>query len=318
MLIRDRIHGDFEITDPLALALIATPAFDRLKRVCQFGIPDRYFFKNGYSRFVHSIGVYVFLKKFGAPEKECVAGLLHDVSHTAFSHLVDWVIEGNTKKEDYQDSVHLSVLKQPDIADALRKYGLTPEEMADYHSFGLLEREIPDLCADRIDYSLRQMEENDAKRYLAKMISREGEIVFSDVATARGFAGDFLSLQVEDWAGYEACTRYEILSGVLKEALAAGDLVFDDLKTDDDQVLGKIIATDKKDYLEALKLLEKKDLSLLPKNEKPAIRKFRYVDPKILFDDKLVRLTEIDPAFKSRLEEARKINSQGIIPGRLR
>jgi len=53
---------------------------------------------NPTTRFDHSVGVMLLIRKLGAGSspasallKEQVAALLHDVSHTAFSHVIDYV-----------------------------------------------------------------------------------------------------------------------------------------------------------------------------------------------------------------------------------
>lgn len=316
MLIEDRIYGNFEITDPLALELIATPSFERLKHVNQFGLTQRHYpMHRGFFRQEHCLGVYILLNRLGAPRKEQIAGLIHDISHTAFSHLVDWVVNLDPRKENYQDNIHLSILRRQEISLILAKYGFSPEELANLESFGLLEKEIPDLCADRIDYSLRQMPEHTTQRALSSLTAQNGEIVFNDQDAARDFANDFLKQQVSNWGSYEAVTRYEILSRLFKEAISVGDLAFADFETDDETVLAKIIATGNKKYLETLTLLEKPDLSYLPKSDKPTYKKFRYVDPKILAGGNLMRLSEIDVNFKKRVEAAREENAKGICPG---
>ncbi len=127
--INDKIYSKFEITFPVVLELINTPAFQRIKNVSQFGIPDRYFYLNGFSRYDHCLGVNIFLNKLGAPEEEQVAGLLHDISHTAFSHLIDWVV-GDNQREDYQDKRHLLVLKEKEISEILEKYGFNKEKFS--------------------------------------------------------------------------------------------------------------------------------------------------------------------------------------------
>ncbi len=316
MLIQDKIYGDFKITDPIIVELMGTAAFERLKGVCQFGIPDKYCSNKGYSRFDHSVGVYILLNRYGASEEEQVAGLLHDISHTAFSHLIDWVVEGgNKQKEDFQDKAHLSVLKQPEISSILKRCGYTAEGIANHHRFKLLESEIPNLCADRIDYTLRQFTRTMVEACLPKIIIFQKEFIFSDEQSALIFADNYLRLQVTEWAGYEACTRIILLSGILKKAIKSEDLSINDFWQTDDFIINKIIRTNKKEYLDILKLLEKKDLRYLPKGTETVVQKFRHVDPKILIDDKTLRLSELNNDFKMRLEKAKGDNSLGVLPG---
>ena len=186
MLIRDDIYQGFEITSTVILELLETEAFQRLKRISQFGMPDEYYHINGFSRYAHSLGVYALLNKLGASEEEQVAGLLHDVSHAAFSHLVDWVI-GDIEKEDYQDKRHLSTLLQPELSGVLERHGYSPHEIADYHRFGLLEKAAPDLCADRIDYLLREVGFEAAWMCLPQLRVFNGEIVFAEEDSALFF-----------------------------------------------------------------------------------------------------------------------------------
>jgi HD superfamily phosphohydrolases len=316
MTIQDKIYGDFEVRSPIALELISTGAFSRLEGICQFGIPDKYCSNQGYSRFEHSVGVYILLNRFGASEEEQIAGLLHDVSHTAFSHLIDWVVAGgNTQKEDFQDRAHLSVLRQPAISNILQRYGYTAEGVADHHRFKLLESEIPDLCADRIDYTLRQFSGAMINACLAKIVIFQKELVFSDEQSALIFADNYLKLQVTEWAGYESCTRILLLSGILKDAIKNKDLLLADFWQTDDFVINKMIKTGKKEYLNILKLLEKKDLSYLPKGTETVVQKFRHVDPKVLINGQTLRLSELNNDFKIRLEKARLENSLGVRPG---
>ncbi len=108
MIIKDRVYGIFKVTSPVILELIKSPSLLRLKKIAQYGVPDKYYHLRGYSRYEHSLGVMLLLKKLGASEKEQIAGLLHDISHTAFSHLVDWVLDQGDK-EIFQDDNHKNI-----------------------------------------------------------------------------------------------------------------------------------------------------------------------------------------------------------------
>jgi HD superfamily phosphohydrolase len=54
-----------------------------------------------HTRFDHSAGVMLRIRRLGGSLWEQLAGLLHDVLHTAFSHLIDYVLE--VAEEDYHE-----------------------------------------------------------------------------------------------------------------------------------------------------------------------------------------------------------------------
>lgn len=83
----------------------------RLKYVDQAG-PITYFgYMPYFNRYEHSIGVLALLQKANAPLNEQVAGLLHDISHTIFSHIADHLLYKSNLEKSYQDTVHLKFLK---------------------------------------------------------------------------------------------------------------------------------------------------------------------------------------------------------------
>lgn len=315
MIVQDKVYSKFEITSPIILELIKTKAFQRLKHIGQFCVPNKYYHLDGYSRYDHSIGVYILLNKLGASEEEQVAGLLHDISHTAFSHLIDWVI-GDISKEDYQDRRHLSILREKEIARILDKHGFTPEGIADHRRFGLLERDIPDLCVDRIDYALRESDKKIAKQCFLDLKTVNSEIVFSSEAKALLFAKNFLDRQIKNWASYEGTTRCVLLADILRKAIKNKIITKSDLldKTDD-FVISKIIKANKKEDLEVLSLLEKKNLSFLAKSNVSIKRKFRFVDPKILMNGKMVILSTVNEKFCKKLKHAKILNDKGVYYG---
>ena len=90
----DRIYGDVDITENVVVDIINSQAFQRLKGIDQAGYFEVYFPGTKHSRFEHSIGCYVLLKMYGASLEEQLAGLIHDVSHSAFSHTADYIFSG--------------------------------------------------------------------------------------------------------------------------------------------------------------------------------------------------------------------------------
>ena len=222
MKISDLVYGDFEVNEEVLIDLINCRAVQRLKGISQFGMPDEYYFKKGFSRYEHSIGVMLLLRKLGADLEEQVAGLLHDISHTAFSHVADWLF-GSYHNEDYQDKIHLEMIEKLGVPQILEKYGFDYRKIADIEKFSLLERDTSYLCADRVDYALREIKDfenkNNFKLVLEGLVAYKGKLVFNSKEAAEIFSRGFAVCQKEHWASNEAKTRYHILASVLRRGM---------------------------------------------------------------------------------------------------
>lgn len=312
IIIKDKIYGKFIISNPVILELLKSQPIKRLKKISQMGPPDKYYHLKNYSRFEHSIGVMLLLKHLGATKEEQIAGLLHDISHTAFSHVVDWVI-GNNKKEEFQDSRHFDFIMKSEIKQILKKYAFEPLKIADYKKFKLLERDIPNLCADRIDYSLREFPLDIAKKCFSGLIVYRNKIIFNNKELSKLFALNFLKRQKEHWGGFEAVARYFLFAKVLRFALDRKVIEFSDFMKDEEFILKNIEKIADKKIIKILSLLQNKDLSFLPKSKIVSHKKFRYVDPEFISHNKLIRLSAADEEFRKMIEKAKEQNNKGIV-----
>ncbi len=149
MQIEDQIYGSFEL-QPVFQELIQSRLFQRLKGIHQGGaviIADP---SISLTRYEHSIGVSLLIKKLGGSLEEQLAGLLHDLSHTAFSHLVDYVL--GYENEDYHEQIFAEYISDPEIVEVLSRHGFDYRSFLDLEKFKLLDYPMPSLCADRIDY----------------------------------------------------------------------------------------------------------------------------------------------------------------------
>lgn len=311
MLIQDRIYGPVEIDEPLLIDLINSKAIKRLKGISQFGVPKRYFNDYGYDRYEHSLGVMLLLRKLGAPLTEQVAGLLHDISHTAFSHVYDWVV-GSHKDEGYQDSQFEKYVSTGEIPEILNKHNFDHKQIVDLEVFSLLEQSIPDLCADRVDYALREFPPEVVNECLQHLTVNDGQIIFDNYKSAKLFANNFLLRQRVHWGSEDAVSRFVVLSELLKLALKEEIISVQDFLVDDDHVLNKIISSNNPDLIRYLSVLEATSLDKFPRIKETVAKKFRYVDPKFLCGDVVCRLSETDPEFKLHLQKEKEHNDEGI------
>jgi hypothetical protein len=318
MIINDKIYGKIEFKEPVLLELLKSPSVLRLKNISQFGVPDKYYHFKNYSRYEHSVGVMILLRKLGATLEEQVAGLLHDVSVLAFSHVTDWVFaNGREGIEDYHNSIHEVFVKKTEIPKILEKFDFALERLLMEENFSLLERELPDLCADRVDYALREFKYwlNPAilDACIKGLANYNGEIVFANQKAAMDFSVNFLELQTNHWGGYQAMMRYYLFSEALKVALDKKIISEKDFWKDESFVLGKLEKTKDKTIRELLRMLKDKELNINNKSGRKIVKKFRYVDPKIISNGKLVRLSKLSPKFKKILEKHRRINQKGLV-----
>jgi hypothetical protein len=326
MTIDDPVYGKAKISEPIILELLETPAILRLKKISQYGIPEEYFYYKGFSRFDHSVGVMLFLRKMNASVKEQIAGLLHDISTTAFSHVADWVFE-REKEEDYHELIRTEFIFNTEIPKIIKKNGYHIDEILEEKNFPLLEKSIPDLCADRIDYALRELaiarQERDLGGFLDSFNVFDDEIVFRDQKNAKRFADNFLELQLSHWGSQSTLVLMNGLSCLLKKALELGVISEQDFLTDDEAIMKKI--NDSNQMLckisSADDILHNKNKSLGFNNieycdklhHRRVIKKFRYVDPKVIINDALLRLSEIDKEFQDKIKYHQAASLQGFV-----
>lgn len=319
MIITDKIYGRFDINEPVLIELLKSPAVLRLKNISQHGVPGKYYGSSGYSRYYHSLGVMLALRRLGASLEEQVAGLIHDASHLAFSHVADWVFaDGHKGKEDYHDLSHDQFIRKTEIPQILSRYGLDTERILSENNFPLLENKLPDICADRLDYTLQEMYRSTDKKIAGEclngVINFKNEIVFKSKNIGLLFAKNYLRLQRELWGGENDSARYNDFSEILKDALQKGIIDRIDFYEDEEKILAKLESSSDGETKDALKIMTLKNfLKIREKRGLWVRRKFRYVDPKVLIDGKIKRVNELYPEFGKKIEREKIENEKGIL-----
>jgi HD superfamily phosphohydrolase len=316
VIIRDRLYGKFEVSEPVLLELVVSKPVQRLKKIEQLGLPYRYYPWSGFSRYEHSVGVMLLLRRFNASVEEQVAGLLHDVGHLAFSHLSDWIF-GSLKDEESHEQISHKLIHGREIGSILSRYGLDPSRISDKERSTLLEQRAPDLCADRIDYVLREswsnLGQNIAPKTLKNLIIPEDKFVFNSVESADLFAKSMLGLQRNHWGHPDAFRRYHLFADILRLAMKVGTISESDFYTHDEAILLKLEKSRDLNIKKGLSLLKLKRLPI-PQSGRIIRKKFRFSDPLVL-DRKgtLRRLSELDPSFKQFLTREKRHNKKGIL-----
>ena len=312
MIVADCVYGEEEINEPVLIDLINSKEVQRLKGISQFGFPPEYSIRKGYSRYEHSIGVLILLKRLKADLKEQIAGLIHDVSHTAFSHVADWVI-GDPFKENYQDSIFEEFIKNSNIPPILENYNLNLHNFLDLEKFYLLEQPAPSLCADRFDYTIRQLPKIEDRKFIVPLVfNLNGRMVFTSEKAAEIFSNNYLMLQRDFWGSKDTIGRFHILSNILKYALNKNIISMDSFKEDDSFIINCLLESKDLSIISKLNLLKNGFRAVEDSNGVIMKKKFRYIDPEVLVDGELKRFSEISEDYKKNLEKEREENSREL------
>ena len=294
----DRVYGDVAIDDPLLLALIQGPTFQRLRGIKQAGPSALAYVFKDVTRFEHSLGVHVLLRRLGSGRKEQVAGLIHDISHTAFSHAVDFIVA--SEEQDHHEALKPEFLHRTDMVAALAAMGYRPADFFDDSVFPLLERPLPWLCADRLDYFFRDSlacrvtTPEMVRTFLDDLAVVGDTIAFADAGVAREAVARFAAMNRDWWAGDGEAFIYNEFADALREGFTLGALAKADLLGDDAHVLSCLHSA--RSPLIATKLDEIAHFrpELLNGFKARVNPKIRWLDPPVVHGAGFLRLSEID------------------------
>ena len=244
MIISDVLYGEFKV-DKVVEELILSRPVQRLKGIHQAGASYLMNEKWNVTRFDHSVGVMLLVKKLGGSVEEQIAGLLHDVSHTAFSHVIDYVFDN--RNESYHEEIFSFVVKNSEIPAILSKYGYNYEDiLLDDSKWTLLERSAPELCADRVDYTLRDMYTygyisfEEVQSFLADVIEVDGKMVLQNIEVAEWFTETYYKEVIDFFMKPMNIYGNDMLAKTLKLALHKKVIHADDFLLEDDELIVKL------------------------------------------------------------------------------
>ncbi|PET18865.1 HD domain-containing protein [Bacillus thuringiensis] len=310
MIISDVLYGEFEV-DQVVEELISSKSMQRLKGIHQAGASYLVNEKWNVTRFDHSVGVMLLVKKLGGSVEEQIAGLLHDVSHTAFSHVIDYVFDN--EDESYHEEIFSSVVKNSEIPAILAKHGYNYEDiLLDDSKWTLLERSAPELCADRVDYTLRDMYTygyislEEVHSFLEDVIAVEGKMVLQSIEMAEWFTETYYKEVIDFFMKPMNIYGNDMLAKMLKVALHKRIIHADDFLLEDEELISKLQQCNDSEVHALLRKVhpnvkvkeDRDDYDLYQKN------KVRLIDPPLLREGEVVQSSVVSEKIKQMSEVA--------------
>lgn len=253
MRIQRAYHRD---TPELLERLCKTPQMQRLRQVgmncgCEYTSFKRFRGLGEYSRFDHSLGTAKIVWHFTNDPIQSTAALFHDIATPTFAHSVDFLRGDHLKQETTEKQTEQVIRESNEIDRILREYGIDVEAVLDYHRYPIADNDAPRLSADRLEYTLGNLENYRMRPVTALRLyykalcvaeNEEGmpELSFSDAASAIDFGFDALRcsrIYVADEDRY----AMQMLAELLERALRRDVLTEKDLMGTEKALIEKLL-----------------------------------------------------------------------------
>ncbi len=304
---QDPIYGPAEISEPVLLDLLETRALQRLRGILQHGISGLVGVTSPITRFEHSMGVMLLVRRLGGTLEEQIAALVHDVSHTAFSHVIDYVY-GQHDDQEYHEQNKASYVADTDLPRTLARHGYDWQDIINEDRYPLLEQPAPALCADRLDYffrdsvPLRLATGEEFQQALEHLIVRDHKIAVEGIESARFLAYTFISADDKSWSNFQEVCQNELTATAINAVLRAGANTEQDLWATDAELWARLTRSDDVEVQRWLPLVSA-NTRFVWDEANPHWRvstKIRTLDPDVsLKNSTTLPLSTLDPDFAS-------------------
>lgn len=292
-----------------------------------------------YSRLDHSIGTALIVWNFTHDKKQTLAGLMHDISAPAFSHVIDFRNGDTATQESTEEPTRRMINEDMDLSTLLFSHGIYKYEIDNYHLYPVADNELPGLNADRLEYmypsgaaldgiwTMDQISRNYSQVTVLKNERSEDELGFLSMEAAREYTEKFLETSMILQKNEDKLSM-QLLADVVARALECGYIMEEDLYTlEEDYIIRKFdsIAERKLDEkftrlyktFRKMKKITRSDSALDNCYCVSLNVKKRYVDPLVKNDiGGAYRLSSICPEAKAFIDDflAFKDSPYGCVP----
>ena len=312
------------------LKYIAAPEFQRLSGVSMInGIESGglFNFPEQNTVFSHSIGVALILWRFTHDKRQTLAGLFHDIASPAFKHTIDYLNGDSETQESIEERTSEIIRNSRAIMRQLKKDGIMAGEISDYKLYPLADNNVPNLAADRLEYSLSNShflyeiwDLGQVKRFVDNLVVLKNEndideLGFRDLDVCKAYVKEGL----EGFANYhsdEMRVTMQFIADILKSMILHDLITIDDLYTmNEREVVDWILSCGDKTISEAFRNFQRATSIYANSTAKKdryctnVKSKIRYVVPLVQDEDAETsqRITEVSAsthrAIKKYLDE---------------
>ena len=239
--------------------LALTDRMQRLRKVgmncgCEYTSWPLFKALKPYSRFEHSLGAALIVWNFTGSVKQSVAALFHDIGTPCFAHSIDFMLGDYKNQEATEAGTRSAIEQSSQIVSILEHLGLEVDQVCNCHIYPVADSPAPCLCADRLEYSLRNMVnykvcgQKEAQLLYEDVVLTYNEYGFEEFAFRTFKSGQTFAFNALRCSHVYACAedRYtmQILSELVAKAIEKNVVSEQDLYNLGEDVVTKRLAKD--------------------------------------------------------------------------
>lgn len=249
---------------------------------------------------------------------------MHDVSHTAFSHVGDWVFGKENKEDDYQHSIHQRYLVASGLEAILNRYGFTSEQvLPDREVFAMLEQPLPNLCADRIDYNIQGayyqnfLTREEALELLQDLFFQDGRWLITRTDLAAKLTRFSLFMTEDCWGSAINHVTSRWLADAILQGLKINLVSWEDFHFGtDEEIWNRLLKAEDpliQTYMQMLSHPHDYYRVVGPDQANIFVKfKSRGIDPWIIQEGRIARLTSIDAELQEAFSKTKEKSLSGL------
>lgn len=135
---------------------LESPCLVRLKKISylcgmEYASKDIYDIKVFVSRFDHSLTVALLTWRLTKNKKATIAALVHDISTSCFSHVVDFMNGDYEKQESTEEFTEFILTNDKYFMSCLESDNIDLDDIVNFKKYTIVDNDRPKLCADRLD-----------------------------------------------------------------------------------------------------------------------------------------------------------------------
>lgn len=318
------LYGTLREENDLVKAIIAHPAFVRLRQIDNAG-PGRYFRSlPSYTLFDHALGVLVILNRYKQSEKEQLAGMLEPIAHSVFAHHGTLYLKPKGTKLPYYLAAQKGFLRNVGIEKLLKQAGLSSEDINPIRpEFEALKKNPPFLSVLEIEmtlrlaYSYKLLSKTDIETILRDLRFENGQWIFISKRSAERLARLSLYFTEQYWGAPQNYVINRWVAAAMRRALSLKLLSVNDIRFGTDKNILSRLTSMQDQIIKGLMTQCRQpyrffDVSTTDQYDDVYKPEFRGLNPLVKVKEESVRLTTLDPDFKDDFDALRLKFLDGI------